>query len=323
MCRWYQKAQVCYAYLPDVPFTSDWLTAFRGSLWFTRGWTLQELLAPSTVQFFDNQWQFIGDKKSLADNIESITKIPKDALREKFKHLPQVFSIAQRMSWAAMRQTSRVEDAAYCLMGLFDINMPLLYGEGSKAFRRLQEEIIEGSNDETILAWNKAFTQHNVLICNLLVSSPADFVDCAGTIRGRNDLVGNKIILYKKRLPYVLTHGGLQITGCLLEQPRRDFKIMLLNCTESSDARCPFVMILRGNKDDYDCLGCIRLNLLQVGSYLSSKLPPLRTVFLANPKRRFFDYYLSSADLQYEIDCILKHLSSPESEDDESEDDEF
>ena len=156
MFRWYQQADICYAYLSDVPCSQSWLLAFRRSTWFTRGWTLQELLAPSVVRFFDDQWHAIGDKSDLAGEIEAITRIPERAVLANFEGLENVhsFSIALRMSWAAARDTSRVEDIAYCLMGIFGINMPLLYGEGEKSFLRLQEEIMKVSNDETIFAWN-------------------------------------------------------------------------------------------------------------------------------------------------------------------------
>ncbi|KAL8325642.1 hypothetical protein RB597_008750 [Gaeumannomyces tritici] len=112
--------------------------------WFTRGWTLQELLAPLQVHFFGKTWQYLGSKVSgigssigLTRELESITDIPFAVLDSSRPVID--FCIAQRMSWAAGRVTTRKEDKAYCLMGLFDINMPLLYGEGAKAFQRLQE----------------------------------------------------------------------------------------------------------------------------------------------------------------------------------------
>jgi hypothetical protein len=154
MFRWYQGAAMCYVYLSDVSMKKrkrgdedsppTWEQLFRGSRWFTRGWTLQELLAPSIVEFFSREGTRLGSKVSLKDTISSITRIPVDVLGG---HDLKRFSVAQRMSWAASRQTTRVEDQAYSLMGIFDVNMPLLYGEGEKAFLRLQEEIIKNSND--------------------------------------------------------------------------------------------------------------------------------------------------------------------------------
>lgn len=147
MFAWYRDSQVCYAYLADFQKgTGD----FRKSRWYTRGWTLQELLAPNTVIFFDQNWVGIGDKTMLASQISDITKIHKGALMD--RSTIHNYSIAQRMSWAADRETTRTEDIAYCLLGIFDINMPLLYGEGPKAFARLQQQIINVSPDQSILA---------------------------------------------------------------------------------------------------------------------------------------------------------------------------
>ena len=146
MFRWYSNAAICYAYLSDVHVASDQMFLSR---WFTRGWTLQELLAPKSVQFFSSTWEFIGSKQSLSQKIANTTGIDEATLLN-----PTALSsasVARRMAWAAKRQTSRTEDVAYCLMGLFDVNMPLLYGEGEKAFIRLQEEIIKENDDHSLL----------------------------------------------------------------------------------------------------------------------------------------------------------------------------
>ena len=140
MYRWYCLSTVCYAYLADVPPGKDSReeeSAFRRSRWFERGWTLQELIAPSSVTFLAADWTPIGSKHILADLIEDIAGIPDEALLHA-QSLDE-FSVAQRLSWAARRETTRVEDRAYSLLGIFDINMPTLYGEGELAFRRLQE----------------------------------------------------------------------------------------------------------------------------------------------------------------------------------------
>jgi hypothetical protein len=153
MFRWYEDANVCYAYLSDV-FQCTWLETksragekarlhgghylgiLQTSKWFTRGWTLQELLAPKIIEFYDAQWSEIGTKASLSVTLARITKIRLEVLRG----LPlDSCNVAERMSWAARRTTTRAEDMAYCLLGLFSINMPLLYGEGEeRAFLRLQ-----------------------------------------------------------------------------------------------------------------------------------------------------------------------------------------
>ncbi|THV00330.1 hypothetical protein K435DRAFT_934148 [Dendrothele bispora CBS 962.96] len=146
MYRHYGNSGVCYAYLVDV-------SRERLSRWFTRGWTLQELLAPSEVVFYDKDWRKIGTRTRLANLISVITRIPTSVLMgdQDLKSC----SIAQRMSWAAERRTTRAEDIAYCLMGIFGVGMPTLYGEGAiRAFIRLQEEIIKYNTDDgTIFAW--------------------------------------------------------------------------------------------------------------------------------------------------------------------------
>ncbi|KIM67914.1 hypothetical protein SCLCIDRAFT_60339, partial [Scleroderma citrinum Foug A] len=146
MYRWYENAKVCYAYLHDVP--DPW---FPTTKWFSRGWTLQELIAPDNVQFFNKDWQCIGDKRTLAPTLQNITGVPEHILVDGLHgNRP---CVAQIMSWAARRKTTRVEDRAYSLMGLLGVNMPMLYGEGKKAFHRLQLEIIRASNDQSIFAW--------------------------------------------------------------------------------------------------------------------------------------------------------------------------
>lgn len=153
MYRWYNRATKCYAYLSDIlivdenqvsPSLQLWESAFRNSRWFTRGWTLQELLAPPSVEFFCSKGTRLGDKRSLEQQIHEITGIPVRALQG----APLAkFDIDERMSWAKMRQTKRGEDKAYTLLGLFDVSMPLIYGEGEeKAFRRLQKEIRGGKH---------------------------------------------------------------------------------------------------------------------------------------------------------------------------------
>lgn len=144
MFRWYQNATVCYAYLSDVKAATDpsvkMPSAIGKSLWFTRGWTLQELIAPRELEFYDANWTCLGTRGYLQDAIARATRIPVPILTGKDK--PNQYPIAQRMSWASRRRTTRVEDTAYCLLGIFGVNMPLLYGEGERAFTRLQEEIV-------------------------------------------------------------------------------------------------------------------------------------------------------------------------------------
>ncbi|KAF2673633.1 HET-domain-containing protein, partial [Microthyrium microscopicum] len=151
MFQWYKKSAVCYAYLEDYDEADP--SSLDKSRWFTRGWTLQELIAPSTVRFYSGEWKEFGTRKSLVKNIYKITKIDEDVLLTGSSFLYEK-SIAKRMSWASTRQTTKPEDTAYCLLGIFDCTLPLLYGEGlAKAFIRLQENIIQASRDQSIFAW--------------------------------------------------------------------------------------------------------------------------------------------------------------------------
>ncbi|KAF1842766.1 HET-domain-containing protein, partial [Cucurbitaria berberidis CBS 394.84] len=149
MFRWYQEAEICYAFLNDVPNQeAGWGERFRHSKWFTRGWTLQELLAPATVEFYAADWSPIGTKISRYEEVSYITRIAPIALSHQWHTVWYKFLAAEKMSWAAHRKVSRAEDETYCLLGLFDVNLPLLYGEGSeKAFRRLQGEIYKMDGD--------------------------------------------------------------------------------------------------------------------------------------------------------------------------------
>ncbi|RYP26205.1 hypothetical protein DL768_011770 [Monosporascus sp. mg162] len=149
MYQWYGKAIVCYVYLSDITFGSH--TPLGASRWFTRGWTLQELVAPEEVQFFDKHWKSIGSRDEMSELLEGVTGIPEAVLSG--RETPLQHTVAARMSWASNRLCTRVEDIAYCLLGLFDVNLPLIYGEGKKAFIRLQEEILRQSVDQTLLAW--------------------------------------------------------------------------------------------------------------------------------------------------------------------------
>lgn len=121
----------------------------RSSRWFTRGWTLQELIAPVDVIFYSQKWDPLGAKQGDPLNndwrfpylLSDITGIDGDVLLGSLTL--EDLSVATKMKWAANRHTTRTEDTAYCLMGIFSVNMPLLYGEGSRAFIRLQEEILK------------------------------------------------------------------------------------------------------------------------------------------------------------------------------------
>jgi Heterokaryon incompatibility protein (HET) len=188
MYMWYRDAIICIVYLVDVsPILPDvdeitmgsdrQIEAFKKSRWFTRGWTLQELVASSTRLFFANDWSaiFFSPNVSPIDNVNNliaqVTGIRPDVLQD--SKMLSGLCIAERMSWQAKRQTTREEDIAYSLMGIFSVSMPILYGEGAyKAFRRLQEEIIKSSFDHTIFAWPCPFATSG-----LLARSPKSFAN--------------------------------------------------------------------------------------------------------------------------------------------------
>ena len=191
MYLWYSEAAKCYVYLEDVISEAD-----IGSCgWIARGWTLQELLASKDVTFYGNRWQRLGTKQELASTLTAATRIPETVLRgDDFSR----YSVAQRMSWAAGRRTMRPEDRAYSLLGIFDVNMPMLYGEGKKAFRRLQEEIIKQADDHSIFAWQMCSDGEP----GLLADSPDSFWDCSGV---------KSLSSRKGRSSYAVTNRGLSI----------------------------------------------------------------------------------------------------------------
>ncbi|KAL8992843.1 MAG: hypothetical protein Q9169_006791 [Polycauliona sp. 2 TL-2023] len=239
MYKWYQRSKVCYVYLNDFQFTpnpswggqpsiSRWLEEhedfsqkFSSSLWFTRGWTLQELLAPETLVFFDAEWQEIGTRHELRGHISAATKIPTIYLGE-YRVDSKHIRTATKMSFAAHRITSREEDVAYCMLGLFDVNMPLLYGEGAiKAFQRLQVEVIKVSSDESLFAWTS-----NEPASGMLASRPscfADWGDIAMTHLRAKDT-------FRRR--FATSNIGLEfpIPGHL---PKQDLIPVYLNCYRS------------------------------------------------------------------------------------------
>lgn len=157
MFQWYAQAEVCYAYLADVPSgcnTAAEDSSFRKSRWHTRGWTLQELIAPAIVVFLSKDWEELGMKSTLAILLEEITRVHHKVLTRDVPHF--AFSVAIRMCWAAPRRTTRIEDEAYCLMGLFGVSLSTIYGEGRRVFMRLQEEILKDELDASLFVWSKA-----------------------------------------------------------------------------------------------------------------------------------------------------------------------
>lgn len=254
MFHWY-KDQLCYAYLGDVPHAGHHISteggsAFAESLWFTRGWTLQELIAPSRVVFFDRTWQSIGTRSGFKDSIAEITGIDREVLDGGD---PALYSIAKRMSWASKRKTTRVEDIAYCLMGLFGVNMPLIYGERYKAFIRLQTEIMKYSDDQSLFAWKIPTAVDNIR-CGLLASSPACFAESRNISpfsRHASD--------YESQAPFSMTSRGVSISLPILQvkcapwDPKEYSGMFLatLDCQDVTDARGPLGVYLLRNEGGY------------------------------------------------------------------------
>ncbi|CAF9929207.1 MAG: hypothetical protein ALECFALPRED_004272 [Alectoria fallacina] len=215
MFQWYRNSQMCYAYLVDVSTGplgnkangTEW-KAFRQSRWFTRGWTLQELIAPKQLKFYDQNWREFGTKLSLADQISRITGIEVQHFTNDFAGA----SIAQKMSWMSKRTTTRVEDIAYGMLGILDINMSLHYGSGMKAFLKLQQKIVKGSDDESIFAW----TDPSLAESGIFAQSPAAFA-------GSGDVVKSKFPRLD-RPPYTVTNRGLAIELFLYVQSSTDHR---------------------------------------------------------------------------------------------------
>ncbi|GJC78223.1 vegetative incompatibility protein HET-E-1 [Colletotrichum liriopes] len=215
MWRWYSEAKICYVFLSDMSMSDrvdePWMKRsatgedLESCRWFSRGWTLQELLAPEFIDFFDNTWTHCGTKLSLRSELSILTGINIDVLEN--SSLMYQVPIACRMSWAAYRQTTREEDRAYSLFGIFDVNLPLIYGEGSKAFARLQEAILQNSTDLSIFAWDSK--ENDQLYTGLLARSPSDFVDCSGVRTCPNRI-------YEMLSDIHMTNKGISLTaGCM------------------------------------------------------------------------------------------------------------
>lgn len=205
---------------PERP--EDGRAQLAESKWFTRGWTLQELLAPRYLECYDVEWKRIGSRDDLINDISATTGISYAHLRN-----PRSACVAVKMSWTAKRKTSRVEDMAYCLLGLFEISMPMLYGEGWNAFLRLQRKIIKMTDDESVFAWSDAaiFKPHG-----MLAPSPAAFGASGDVIRATDGAVD--------RRPYVMTNKGLELHVPDLgsSYSRRQTLVFGLNCELRSAA---------------------------------------------------------------------------------------
>ena len=248
MFKWYQNSSLCLAYLSDVSL-SDLVTE---SMWFMRGWTLQELIAPRELRFYNKYWEPVGTKKSLSDELGERTGIPPQVLSGE-KDV-RVMPVCCKMAWAASRVTTRPEDLAYCLMGLFDVNMPLLYGEGAeKSFRRLQEMIVKQTDDESIFAWSASSEEvEKRPFWGLFAPSPAYFKDSS-------EYTIPQFKAWRDGNPVEMTNKGLRVSFTLYPCPGDDSKtqfLAVLNCSRQrnldDELSGAFVIILQKLSDFED-----------------------------------------------------------------------
>jgi hypothetical protein len=256
MFEWYRLSDVCYAYLSDIGISGEQehmvsIGELMKSRWFTRGWTLQQLIAPDVVRFFSADWTECGNRKDLALYLYEITKVDPDVLiRSSGSDIRQwldSLSISKRMSWAATRDTKRPEDKAYCLLGLFNVNMQLLYGEGGpRAFHRLQEEIMKYSTDQTILAWSPEYQALSETM-GVLADSPSAFRD------------GSRILSIEENNRIEMTSRGVRIANRLYgfnevlpysESVDNGMKVILLSCIYADDERGQLGITVTEIKDE-------------------------------------------------------------------------
>lgn len=234
MMSWYERSEICYTYLADVPPGTNIHepeSSLATSRWFERGWTLQELIAPSRLIFLYNDWSVMHERDDICNLITQITGVDETFLfrLRTFTDSPlqsrlQTASIAEKMSWASKRKTTRIEDTAYCLLGIFGINMPLLYGEGTNAFLRLQEEIMKRSDDQTLLAWHLPEDAPDE--SGVLATSPAAFSNC-------RDFIPCDVGMSTP--PFHITNKGLHIEMPVSSDNFRKGRYGLLQCRMRQD----------------------------------------------------------------------------------------
>ncbi|KAL9613394.1 MAG: hypothetical protein Q9167_002042 [Letrouitia subvulpina] len=251
MYRWYQESKLCIAYLDDVPHKR-----LMDSIWFDRCWTLQELIAPEVVNFFDRDWNMAGTKIELSADLSLKTKIPEGVLRHSSEL--STCSIAQRISWAAHRESTRIEDKAYSLMGLFNIHMPMIYGEGASAFLRLQQNIIQQSKDESIFAWKMEFSGYTRTYSGLFAPSPSAYAGCSEIVQTRGSQ------------GFSVTNGELSIRMMTIPYCMESF-LAKLHCTDKASADDNFFILIArtSNQGEY-----VRLTERQ--SFRQRSIPILR-----------------------------------------------
>ncbi|EIW62502.1 HET-domain-containing protein [Trametes versicolor FP-101664 SS1] len=261
MFAWYAAATVCYVFLCDVsdgepPSAPN--STFRKSKWFTRGWTLQELIAPKVVIFLSRTWFPIASKRSISPLLEDITGIDAAVLMGNMS-LSEV-SVARRMSWASARRTTRVEDEAYCLMGIFGVHLSTIYGEGKEAFLRLQEEIMRRIPDTTLFAWGPRADPVETLLgyrsvfptsrgtdyadrSSLLASGPAAFKDCSDLVKLPEKFFAAAYDVTPRNTSFTVSSHGIQAT-CPVIRFSGGCALLLLPCAKAQGDQLSFVGVI-------------------------------------------------------------------------------
>jgi hypothetical protein len=205
MFSWYRNSRICVVHLAETIAPHS----MAEEPWFTRGWTLQELLAPKAIKFFSKSWSCLTRKPNdkISDSelgrplwkiISDITQIPVDQL---LNFEPGINSVRERMVWVSKRETTRVEDMAYCLIGIFNVPLSIAYGEGSMAFHRLQVELVQRSHDRGLFVWNGPNSSQSQL-SSMFAARPAAFASKSLLTEGEEVTADPT---------YVLTNYGLRI----------------------------------------------------------------------------------------------------------------
>ena len=299
MYRWYHDSSVCIVYLVDVPEKP-----MMDSGWFDRGWTLQELIAPEVALFYDRDWNRIGAKSDMLAELCSKTGIPEDVLSHVIG--PSKCSIAQRMSWAARRDTTRVEDRAYSLLGIFDVSMPHIYGEREKAFLRLQRLISQQTKDESLFAWTMGIGKHEGKYSGPFAPSPSSYAHCSDIISTRGST------------GYSEMNGELSVTLKTFPHSMETF-YAVLNCTRrtSPDSRVAILLTRLSNENEY-----LRANKgLTGGRFLIAPSDlktcadrPVRIALEPTelPSNEFYGFWLRTLEPPGHADCEARILSRSE-----------
>lgn len=271
MFQWYRLAVRCYAYLCDLPsqLSEEEIERVLPSCrWFSGGWTLQELLAPRELMFFAQDWTRLGERRQWVAVISAATSIHEDALTGSVEHI-RAFSMAQKFSWASQRRTAREEDIAYSLLGLFNVYMPLLYGEGSQAFVRLQEKIVKKSDDQTIFVWGRDDTENNYK--ESFAPSPSEFVVSHDIVPFRH---------WKSSQPYEMTNAGLRVNASLLRTTEDSIFTLILQCYDQRATERAIEISLVQLSPDGDQFA--RIHGVQYSMGIGCEFLPQRTIYIKN-----------------------------------------